>query len=136
MYEDPNDRLSPTINTNYDITDINAKERAEAYIKSGSTSISALPEYIPTKNNLKIKQDYIVLKPFYSDDYLNRCSNAYLFDDVINSAIERLAFFTLGTSDEIRSVLYPESLRPIKSELEAKNAIKELDIIKTGIDTP
>jgi len=134
MYEDPNDRLSPTINTNYDITDINAKERAEAYIKSGSTSISALPEYIPTKNNLKIKQDYIVLKPFYSDDYLNRCSNAYLFDDVINSAIERLAFFTLGTSDEIRSVLYPESLRPIKSELEAKNAIKELDIIKTGID--
>jgi hypothetical protein len=134
MYEDPNDRQTPTLNPNYQIIDINQKETAEAYIKSGSTAISSLPEYIPTKNNLKIKQDYIVLKPFYSDDYLARCSNAYLFDDVINSAIERLAFFTLGTSDEIRSVLYPESLRQINSELEAKNSIKELDIIKTGID--
>lgn len=136
MYEDRQDRQTPTINSNFEIPDINEKERMETYnqIKSGSTSISTLPEYIPTKNNLKIKQDYIVLKPFYNDDYLNRCSNAYLFDDVINSAIERLAFFTLGTSDEIRSVLYPESLRPITSELEAKNAIMELDIIKTGID--
>src|SRR5580765_9078456 len=113
MYEDNRqDRKSPwsSSNSNFQIPDINEKERTETYVKSGSTSISAIPEYIPTKNNLKIKQDYIVLKPFYSDNYLDRCSNAYLFDDVINSAIERLAFFTLGTSDEIRSVLYPESL--------------------------
>jgi len=135
MYEDHRqDRKSPLSNPNFEIQDINEKERTETYVKSGSTSISAIPEYIPTKNNLKIKQDYIVLKPFYSDNYLDRCSNAYLFDDVINSAIERLAFFTLGTSDEIRSVLYPESLKQITSELDAKNAIKELDIIKSGID--
>jgi len=121
-------------NPNFEIKRIWEEESNQAYIKSGSTSLSTLPDKISNINALKMKQDYIILKPFYSDEFLNRCSNAYLFDDVINSALERLAYFTLGTSDEISSVLYPESIRPIKSDLEAKNALKELEIVKEGLD--
>lgn len=128
-------------NQNFEIEDINEKEAKEAYnkdtfqrIKSASHSVSSLSQHISNIHNLKIKNDYTVLFPFYSEEYNNRLGNAYNFDDVINSAIERLAYFTLGTSDEIRSVLYPESLRPINSELEAKNEIKLLDVVKTGLD--
>lgn len=135
MYQDEYDQKYEAItNPNFEIKKIWEEESEQAYIKSASTSLSAIPQHISNITNLKMKNEYIVLRPFYSDEYLNRCSNAYLFDDVINSAIERLAYFTLGTSDEISSVLYPESIRPIKSEFEAKNALKELNIIKEGMD--
>ena len=135
MYND-NREVQPAVsNPNFEIIEnIGRYESERAYLKQGSTSTSALPGYISNINNLKMKPEYIIIQPIYSDSYLDRLANAALFDDVINSALERLAYFTLGTSDEIRAVLYPESLRPLKSELEAKNAIKELDVIKSGID--
>lgn len=101
-------------------------------IRSGSTSTSALPQYISNVTGLKIAPEYVILKPFYRDDYMERLANAYFFDDVINSAVERLAYFTLGTSDELRSILYPDSIRPLNSELEAKNALKEIKIFRTS----
>jgi len=135
MYNDNRDETFAVHNPHFEIIqDIGKKESNEAYLKQGSTSTSGLPNYISNINNLKMKPEYIILTPIYSDDYLERLANAALFDDVINSALERLSYFTLGTSDEIRAVLYPESLKPIKSELEAKNALKVLNVIKSGID--
>ena len=135
MYSDNREGQSAVKNPNFEIIEnIGRHESERTYIKQGSTSTSALPTYISNINNLKMKPEYIIIQPIYSDEYLDRLSNAALFDDVINSALERLSYFTLGTSDEMRAVLYPESLRPLKSELEAKNAIKELDVIKSGID--
>ena len=103
-------------------------------LKSGSTDVTSLPENLSKRNAIKYKPEFIVLKPFYPDEYLNRCANAALFDDVINSALERLSYFTLGTNDEIRSVLYPISIRPLKSEAEAKRELEKVKIIKAGQD--
>lgn len=135
MFRDEYGReLETASNPNTDIGKIWEKENRDAYLKQASTSLSALPSHISNITNLKMKPEYIIFKPFYSDEYLNRCSNAYLFDDVINSAIERLGYFTLGTSDEHRAILYPESLRPLKSELEAKNALMKIQVVKDSID--
>lgn len=103
-------------------------------VKSGSTSTTALPQYISNLTGLKVGPQFIIVKPFYKDDYMERLANAYLFDDVINSAVERLSFFTLGTTDEIRATLYPESIRQLNSEFEAKNELKKLKIIRQGMD--
>jgi len=102
-------------------------------IKSASTSLSALPGFASSLSSLKISPEYIVKLPIYSDQYNDRLSNAFLFDDVINTALVKLSYFTLGTSDEIRSILYPESVRPLKSELEAKNALKEIQVMKNAL---
>jgi hypothetical protein len=115
MYSDEYSRINTkaVTNPNFEPEDIWKAESREAYrLKQGSTATTALPDFISSTNSLKMKPDYIILQPIYSDEYLNRLSNAALFDDVINSALERLSYFTLGTSDEIRAVLYPESLRP------------------------
>jgi hypothetical protein len=134
--------IQPVENENFKTPDINTLENITSYndrtynkiVKSASVSTTSIPQHISQIDPLRIKDEYAVLQPYYSDDYLNRLSNAVIFDDVISSALERLAYFTIGTSDEIRSVLYPEALRPINSELEAKNAIKELSIIKSAKD--
>lgn len=137
----------------YDI-DINELQREEAFkpnihhsmiseqkimemrqrIKQGSTSTTALPQFISNISGLKMAPEFIIVKPFYTDLWLERMSNAFLFDDVINSAIERLSFFTLGATDEIRSTLYPDSVKPINSAFEAKNELKKIKIIRTGND--
>lgn len=101
-------------------------------IKQGSTSTTALPQFISNITGLKIAPEFIVVKPFYTDQWLERMSNAFLFDDVISSAVERLSFFTLGTTDDIRATLYPDSIRPLNSSLEAKNELKKLKIIREG----
>lgn len=117
-----------------DVKDINEDESQLAYIRSGSTTTSALPNLIDMNESLQRRKEYIVLEPIYKDDYLNRCSNCFLFDDVVNAAITRLKYFTLGTSNDFRAILYPESIRPIRSELEAKNEIKQIKIMKTAND--
>ena len=117
-----------------EVKDVNEDETQLAYVKSASTTISALPNMIDMDESLAIKKEYIVLEPLYRDDYLNRLSNCFLFDDIVNSAITRLKYFTLGTSNNFRAILYPESIRPIKSELEAKNEIKNIKIMKTASD--
>jgi hypothetical protein len=129
---------APVISVNGEIFDIVKHETDTTYkdkygIKSGSTALSSLPGYASSIQSLKLLPQYIVKRPIYSDEYMNRLSNAALFDDVISAALDKLAYFTLGVSDEIRGILYPESVRPLKSELEAKNALKEIKIIKNAL---
>lgn len=103
-------------------------------LRSAATTISELPNFIDTDNSLNIKREYLVLNPIYKPEYMNRCSNAYLFDDIVYSAINRLAYFTLGKPEQYHAILYPESIRPLRSELEAKNEIKKIKIMKTAND--
>jgi hypothetical protein len=133
-----NEKAAPAISLNNEIFDIVGHETDTTYkdkygIKSGSTALSSLPGYASSIQALKLLPQYIVKRPIYSDEYMNRLSNAALFDDVISAALDKLAYFTLGVSDEIRGILYPESVRPLKSELEAKNALKEIKIIKNAL---
>lgn len=133
-FYDDNVRGSKPMNVD-DVFDINKDEQECAYgIKSASTAISSLPQYISTVDNLQVRPEFIVFRPFYTIDYLNRLSNAYLFDDVIHTALERLSYFVMGTTDEFRSTLYPDTNRELKSELEAKNLIKQIQIQKKGLD--
>jgi len=101
-------------------------------IKQGSTSTTALPQFISNISGLKMAPEFIIVKPFYTDQWLERMSNAFLFDDVISSAIERLSFFTLGTTDEMHATLYPDSIKPLNSAFEARNELKKLKIIREG----
>lgn len=116
-----------------DIVDVENKQ-AYANVKSASVAMSALPTYASTVDNLKIRPEFILFKPIYTDEYMMRLSNAELFDDVINSALDKLSYFVLGTSDEIRGILYPETVRPLRSELEAKNELKKIQVVKNGLD--
>lgn len=105
------------------------------HLKSASISLTGgLSSSISKRNAIRIKPEFIILKPFYPDEYLMRCSSAALFDDVINSALERLSCFVLGTNDEIRSVLYPISIKPLKSEAEAKAELQNVKVIKEAMD--
>ena len=118
-----------------EIIDISKQETDQTYrLKSASIPLAAIPKYVDTKNSMQVMPEYVVYRPFYTDEYMDRLANAHLFDDVLNAALNTLSYYVLGTTDEMKSVLYPEVIRPLKSELEAKNALKQLKIIKSGLD--
>src|SRR5215218_7100121 len=90
----------------YNIKNINEIENSIAYgiditkkVKSAATLMDQALDKKPKRAGLKIKDEYVVVKPFYPEDYLKRCSNAFLFDDVVFSALNRLSFFTFGEGD-------------------------------------
>jgi hypothetical protein len=135
-----NNREYTAVSLNYepvDIIDFENKVLLGEYnagVKKASTSLSSLSSYADPFTSLKLLPEYVIKKPIYSDEYNNRLSNCVLFDDVVSVALEKLSYFTLGASDEIRGVLYPESVRQLKSELEAKNALKDLKVIKNALN--
>jgi hypothetical protein len=118
----------------YEVEDITEYEIERTYLKSASVPLTAIPQFIDQNNALKIKPEYVVYQPFYTDEYNDRLSNAILFDDVIKSVMSTLSNYVIGAEDEIRSILYPEVIRPLKSELEAKGELKKLRIIKNAME--
>lgn len=130
----------PSLSINTEPYDIVEHENTTTYnnnrygVKGASTALSALPGAASSLTAIQLLPQFVIKRPIYTDEYNNRLSNAYLFDDVISVALDKLSYFTLGASDEIRGVLYPESVRPLKSEFEAKNALKELKIVKNALN--
>jgi len=124
----------------YEIKNVNEIENSMAYgiditkkVKSAATLMDeALKK--SKKAGLKIKNEFVVIKPYYPEEYLKRCSNAFLFDDVVFSALNRLSFFTFGTGEDIRSILYPVSTKQLKSEMEAKKELELVEVIRQGMD--
>jgi hypothetical protein len=118
-----------------EIENINEIEFEKTYLKSASVPLAAIPKYIDQTNALKIRPEYVVYQPFYTDEFNDRLSNAQLFDDVIRSVLSTLSNYVIGSEDEIRSILYPEVIRPLKSEAEAKGELKKIRVIKNAMET-
>ena len=105
-------------------------------LKSASTTVTQIPDATGNdpNNTLRVKQPYAILKQIYPDSFMNRLANAFFFDDVVNAALTRLSYFVLGTDDEIKATLYPITNKKIQTELEARNRLKEINIVRSGID--
>jgi hypothetical protein len=121
----------------YDLTrKMSQNERSSwtSRVKSASTQITKLAQDLDPNTAAQYKLQYTIAFKIYNDAYENRLANAFFFDDVINAAVRRLAFFVLGNADEMRATLYPNTPQKLSSEVEAKGTLQQTKMIRSGID--
>ena len=103
-------------------------------IKSGSTQITKLAGDIDPANATSYYPQYTIAFKILSDAYENRLANCMFFDDVVNAAVNRLAFFVLGNADELRANLYPNTPKKLLSQAEAYGELQQVQMVRSGIN--